>query len=237
MDGDSIQRVSNPGSMVDWVIADVSRRSLTRIDTCVVVHAAVAHRRGRALILPAPPEHGKTTTSLGLGGRGFGLLSDEAAVISMRDRILEPFPRPLMVSPDSMRLFPELRASLPPGYEAFRHMDHHVSFLDLGLDLDLNRERSSLSADIIVAPRFEAGATTRIEPMAASEALMLLTDQCFNLPAVGPRGFRVLGDVVGRAARYRLTIGSLETALDLIEELFADRGIELERATAAGSRT
>jgi hypothetical protein len=226
MDATSIQRVANPGSMLDWVIADVSKTALAANDSSVVVHAAVAHRDGRAVLLPAPPDHGKTTTSLGLVERGFGLLSDEAAVISMRDRLIEPFARPLMVSPDSMRLFPELRSSLPAGYEAFRHMDHHVSFLDIGQAAT----PSGVVADLIIAPRFEAGASTRLERLPASSVLMLLTDQCFNLARVGPRGFRVLAEVANAATCYRLTIGSLAEAADLIEGLFAERRASRGRA-------
>src|SRR5262245_57551001 len=119
-DGLQVQRGNGAGAMLTWVVADVSASVLRHVDDVVTVHAGAVSRDGVAVLLPAPPDHGKTTTTIGLIRAGFDLLSDECAAIGLLDGAVHPFPRPLIVAPDSMDLFPELRLSLPSWVKRFR---------------------------------------------------------------------------------------------------------------------
>src|SRR5262245_25904362 len=65
-DGRSVQRVANPGSMLEWVIIDSTRRAVRDDERFVAVHAGVVSSGGHAVLMPAPPDSGKTTLTAGL---------------------------------------------------------------------------------------------------------------------------------------------------------------------------
>ena len=62
----------------------------------LLLHAAVVEREGCAAILPAPPGSGKSTLCAALMNRGWRLLSDELALISLTDTTITPFGRPVV---------------------------------------------------------------------------------------------------------------------------------------------
>lgn len=211
-DGSSIQRVDNAGSMVDWIVADIGRRALMTSRSFVAVHAATASLGGVGVVLSAPPDHGKTTTVLGLALAGWEVLSDEAALVSPADGSIHAFPRPLMLSSETLGLFPTLSSSFPPAYEAFRRLTHHVAFADL----PAGRPGAPFLAACVVLPRFQRGSPTSLEPLSRAETLTALVDQCFNLRAFGGAAMAVLGRLVRDADCYRLTIGDLTAAVNLL---------------------
>jgi hypothetical protein len=219
-EGHSIQKADGPGSMIDWIVSDMSQRALCQATRVVSVHAACLVRDGTGLVLVGPPDHGKTTTALGLVRSGWSLLSDEAGAISLEDGRAQPFPRPLMVSGASMALFPGLVESLPAEYGLFRRTTHHVGFVDLGLQTP---EPATIS--LIVAPSYGADHETSLDPMTRSEALLLMLDQCFNFTELGDVAVTTLGQLSRDADCFRLTIGDLNTAVELLDALVDTRRV------------
>ena len=217
MDGTSIQRVGNPGSMIDWLIADVAQQALMESRTVVAVHAGTVAVGDRATLLPAPPEHGKSTTVAGLVQAGFSFLSDEAALVHPLDGRVYPFPRPLMLSPGSIRALPGLQRRLQ-GRQQFRHFRHHV----VPDDLRPGSAGTAAHVAFIVAPRYARGAQTLLEPMARPDALRLMLEQCFNLPVLRRVAVEALGRIVRDATCYRLSIGDLGEAVALIQSLYEE---------------
>jgi hypothetical protein len=220
VDGETIQRPPSPGSMLDWLIIDMTTNAVTNTADLVCVHASAAALDGRAIVLPAPPEHGKSTTVAGLVRAGWDLLTDEAALIDPRDDLLHPFPRPMMLSEMSIAALPGLADSLPASYEAFRRLDYHLT----ADDLRPGAIGSPARVAFVVFPSYAPGRTTALVPLARSEALMEMLRGTFNLERVGGRGVETLGRVVSSAVCYRLHIGELEPAVELIRGLFARDG-------------
>ncbi len=214
-DGLHVQRGNDAGAMLTWVVADVSAKVLAHADDVVTVHAGAVSRHGVAVLLPAPPNHGKTTTTIGLVRAGFDLLSDECAAIGLSDGDVHSFPRPLIVSPESMELFPELRSSLPPWVQGFRN----PSFLLPAEDVRPGCLAGPSRAGFVVAPRYEAGGPTTLEPMSRADMLALLLSQTFNLSVVGSAGVERLAEMLRDAECYRLRIGHLPGAIELIRSL------------------
>ena len=163
--GSRVQRGNGAGAMLTWVIADVSANALQRADAVVAVHAGVVASQGVAVMLPAPPDHGKTTTTMGLVRAGFDLLSDECAAVGLEDEVVHPFPRPLIVAPDAMALFPDLWTSLPSWVERFRKPDFLVPPQEVRHDC----LSEACEVGLVVAPRYEAGAPTVLEPMSRAD--------------------------------------------------------------------
>lgn len=214
-DGCSIQRGNGPGSMLTWVIADVGSRALKDASDHVTVHAGVVARAGVAVMLPAPPDHGKTTTTIGLVEAGFSFLSDESAAIALDDGLVYPFHRPLMLAPDAMALFPRLRASLPEWTDRFRNLNYLIA----AQDLRPGCLGEPCPVGFVVAPRFQAGVTTRLEPVSRAEMLTLLLEQTFNLQPLGTSAVERLARTVRDAECFRLTIGDLAGAVRAIGSL------------------
>jgi hypothetical protein len=73
----------------------------------------------------------------------------------------------------------------------------------------------------VVAPRYERGAATAIEPLRAAEALSTLAQHAFHIERDGQRTLDVLARMVEASSCYRLVSGDVTEAtnalLDLID--------------------
>lgn len=218
VNGRSTQRSPSVGSMLSWVIADMTESAVSTLSGYAAVHASAASADGGAVILPAPPAHGKTTTVAALVRDGWQFLTDEAALISLADGLVHPFPRPLMISPSSMAVLPGLKERLPDAYESFRHFDHHVAPDDLRPDC-LSEPAAVRS---IVFPSYVKGSPTALIPITRADALTGLLRSCFNFPELKGRAVRALARIASEAACYRLSIGATEPAVHLIQGLLEE---------------
>jgi hypothetical protein len=87
--------------LVDTVQRGLHGRGLTAI------HAAAVATPSGILVLAGASGQGKSTLALGLAHRGFGLLSDELAIVD-RDGTVFPYPRSVHVRPATLDLIPAL---------------------------------------------------------------------------------------------------------------------------------
>jgi hypothetical protein len=65
----------------------------------------------------------------------------------------------------------------------------------------------------VIAPRFEPGAPTRLEPLSRPAAVELLYGHAFNKHRFGSAGIRTLVSAVSRARCTRLFNGDLRSAV------------------------
>jgi hypothetical protein len=177
----------------------------------VVLHAAAATWQGRAVVLPAPMESGKTTTVTGLLLAGFGYLTDEAAAVSLSDLHVEPFHKSLSVDDGSWQVLSGLREQDAGGMPAQWQVP--VSGI----------ETSSLSARtplaFVVLPKYVAGADTVLAPIPRAEAAMELCASTFQFLEDPVRNLEGLATMCRAVECYRLTVGDLDTAVALVREL------------------
>ena len=75
----------------------------------VLVHAAAAAKGGRAVLLPAPMESGKTTTVAGLVRSGWQYLTDEMVALDPVSLRVLPYPRPMCIDRGSWDVLADLR--------------------------------------------------------------------------------------------------------------------------------
>lgn len=97
---------------------DVSRLASlfsASIRTHLLIHAGVLSHGGQGILIVAPSMHGKTTLTLELLRRGFDFLSDEVAAVGLKDALVHPFPRSLVIRSGSLALagFPPLPSDTP----------------------------------------------------------------------------------------------------------------------------
>ena len=73
----------------------------------ISIHSAAVATPGGILVIAGASGQGKSTLALGLAERGFGLLSDELAIVD-RDGSVLPYPRSVHVRPATLDLIPAL---------------------------------------------------------------------------------------------------------------------------------
>ena len=72
---------------------------------------------------------------------------------------------------------------------------------------------------VVVFPRYEAGANTVLEPLGRAEALVELARNTFRFKERGAPELELLAEVARGAECYRLTMGGLAPAVDLVAGL------------------
>ncbi|MGH2595276.1 MAG: hypothetical protein ACRDH7_04855 [Actinomycetota bacterium] len=204
---------------IDRLIWDTSTRAFES-GHYLYVHAGVASWGGQGVMLPAPPDHGKSTTVAALVRAGFDFLSDEAAALDLTDGTVHPFPRPVSLSSASLEALEGSGRGIPDPTDPHTDEEHRMA----PDDLRPGALGIACRARFIVAPSYRADDRTRLEPVDRTEMLRLLVEQTFNLTTFGGDGFRLLGDVVRGAECYRLTIADLPTAVHAIRGLFEKAG-------------
>lgn len=185
---------------------------LSAVTSRVVLHAAAAERDGVAVLLPGAMEAGKTTTVAGLLRAGFSYVTDEATALDPITLEVMAFHKPLSVDIGSWEVLEDLKPA----------------DADLGLAQWQVPPRSvgPLAADVvprlIVAPQYTAGAVTELKSISKAEMLVHLAGCTFDFAVQPRRNLDVLGRLVTGAGCHRLTIGDLDSAVRLIEQLVAD---------------
>lgn len=184
-----------------------------------LIHAGAVVARDVAVVLPAAPESGKTTTVGGLLRAGFGYLTDEAVAIDPETLLAQPYPKALSVDSGSWEVLADLRPE-------------HTSLVSGQWQVPPAAVRTDAVAGpapvrFVVSPRYRAGAETRLEPMAPADTLMVLADSTFNFRDHPGRDLAVLTRLVEGADGYRLTIGDLETAVTLVSDLVGSEQLDV----------
>ena len=203
-------RLDRALSVLLWhVNTEVVRRSTARYP---LVHAAAAVWDGAAVLLPAAPESGKTTTVAGLiDGAGFGYLTDEAVAIDPETLVAQPYPKPLSIDRGSWDVLPQLRPA---------HSDWVTGQWQVPAgSIRPNTVAKAAPIRFVVEPAYDPDATTRLEPMARAAMLVRLADSTFDFQAAPERNLAVLARVVEQADCYRLPISELGGGIQLIKKL------------------
>jgi hypothetical protein len=214
-DNERIQRPSHVGSMIEWVVADVTAEAIESADPFLVLHAAAVSWNHLGVVLAAPPDSGKTTLAAGLTRAGFTYMTDEAALIEPTSGVLHPFPRPLAMDLTSVSAVAALRDNLHADHQALTRYQYHVLPEELGATKSAVPCRISL----VLAPRYSKAAKTRIDRISPALAVKLLAENSFNFERFGASGLRLLADVVEGAECFRLQVGDLKEAVALVGEV------------------
>ncbi|MFN2472194.1 MAG: hypothetical protein ABR583_14645 [Gaiellaceae bacterium] len=187
------------------------------------VHAACVSTGCGGLLVAGTSGCGKSTLALALVRAGCDFLSDDLVFLARRNGDLNglAFPEPVDVTDDTIRLLPELRPLLdtPPraGWPKRQVPVEQV------YGASIERECRPL---MLVIPRIGDGVGSRLQPMAMRDALLelapnvLLTD-----PATSQAHLRVLAELAGGVACYRLETGSdLAAAAELLRSALLSAG-------------
>jgi hypothetical protein len=213
-DAHSIRAV-DAGSAIDHLIAEITTRALQSDHEYVAVHAGVVSRNGAGVLIPGPPGSGKSTLTSALVRGGFGFLSDEVALLEPGSSLMHPFPRPTALAPASMDL---LGLQPDPISDGFRHFE----CLFIPDELRPGSAGGPTEVDLVLIPELAPNRPASVEVLDRAEALHVIVEQCFDIGRLGGSAVGALGDLVKDAHCFRLQVGDLRSAVDLVKDLLAE---------------
>jgi hypothetical protein len=217
VEDEEVWSAGSAGGIAEHALWLISQDAVAQIVDHIAVHAAAASRGGMGVIMPAPPDAGKTTLVAGLVNAGFSYLTDEMALINPASGWVDPFPRALWMDRRSIALIAGLAERVEDDLIAREAPSVHVR----PDDLRPGAIGPSCPIALVVAPRYEPGAATVAEPMSRAEMLRLLLVNSPNAHRFGRRGPAILAGALRGADCYRLQVGDLEAGvravIDLVE--------------------
>ncbi|MCC6512012.1 MAG: HprK-related kinase A [Pirellulaceae bacterium] len=189
----------------------------------LLLHSAVIEREGCAVIMPAPPGSGKSTLCAGLVNRGWRLLSDELALISLIDATITPLGRPISLKNQSIEI---IRAFVPDA--VFSQVVHDTSKGSVSL-LKAPREHLLRINEIarprwVIFPQYEAGAIPQLSARSKASSMLELGRNSFNYVVLGLKGFEILSKVIDASDCYDFQYSQLNDAVAVFDELVSRRG-------------
>jgi HprK-related kinase A len=199
---------------LNWCVTSHSFEHLT-------LHAAVIERGGRAAILPAPPGSGKSTLCAALSHRGWRLLSDELALVSLADGALSPLARPVSLKNRSLQVLPAFAPETvlsAPTHDTTKGTVAHMRVPREHID----RMDETARPAWVIYPRYEPGSPPLLTPRPKADAMLELGRNAFNYGVLGRAGFDALAGLVDACAFHDFRYSRLDDAIALFDRLAAD---------------
>jgi hypothetical protein len=188
----------------------------------LLLHSAVIEREGCAVIMPAPPGSGKSTLCAGLVNRGWRLLSDELALISLTDASITPLGRPISLKNQSI----DIIRNFVPG-AVFSRTVHDTSKGSVALlkvpAEHLLRIQETARPRWVIFPKYVAGSTTQLAARSKANSMLELGRNSFNYMVLGRTGFEVLSRVIDASDCYDFQYSQLDDAVAVFDNLVAQR--------------
>lgn len=186
----------------------------------VVLHAAAVARDGRALVLPAAMESGKTTLAAGLIDRGWAYLSDEAAALTLDGTTVRAYPKPLSIDPGSQQVLAHWRPDA---------VDDEPASLQRGQWQVAATARpggqvvAEAAIAAVVLPRYEEGAATALAPLSRATAMARAAECAFAWQGEQLRErFAALAAAVRASACGELVVGDLDAACEAVARFWGE---------------
>jgi hypothetical protein len=187
--------------VVTYLLWEVSRLMFERSGERVHLHGAALVHNGRAVVLAGRSHAGKSTLAAWLTHRGWGFLTDEAALVDPTTLVVAPFWRPINV-----RRPGPLDPIVPDAHGDGGDAEVLVPASTIGT---LASEAPIAS---IAFPCFMPEDQAGLSPMSPAAALVELTQHFPGLMAGGRAGFRRLAHLVEAIPAYMLNFHDLDDA-------------------------
>ncbi|MCS7304266.1 MAG: HprK-related kinase A [Thermoguttaceae bacterium] len=197
---------------LNWAVTNLAHWYL-------MVHGAVLERSGKALVLSAKAESGKSTLAAALMLRGWRLFSDEIVLIRLSDAQLVPLARPICLKGASIQLIrqqdrlglvgPTLPDLVRGGIALVRPTSESVC-----------RMLEPAPVGWVLFPEFTPRTATQWTPLPKALAFIRLADNSFNYSLLGAAGFQTLAALLDQAhGCYKFRYSNLDEAVGWLERL------------------
>ncbi len=196
---------------LNWAIVNTAYQYL-------IIHAAAIERNGRAAILPAPPGSGKSTLCAGLVHRGWRLLSDEQALVSLDEPAITALARPVSLKNESIDVIRTFAEEAVIGCEVSETNKGTVALMKAPRDSVLRKSEPARPAWVIF-PRYAAGSAAQLTPRSKADTFLHIGNNAFNYSIHGTRGFDALARVIDGCDCYDFAYGDLDEAVEVFAAL------------------
>ncbi|MDQ3957322.1 MAG: hypothetical protein M3273_03265 [Actinomycetota bacterium] len=177
----------------------------------VFLHAGAVSKNGRALLLPARMDAGKSSLTAALLTAGWGYLSDELGAIDPVTGRIYPFPKLISLDESTMRFLPRLDGARGNAPTALN--ERFLSAADLGAE-----DAGPSEPRWIVFPTPDWQGPPRLEPLTSAGAVEKMAENCFNLYRYGDRGIVLLSRVGAGAETFVLRGGTPSERAELLTD-------------------
>jgi len=190
----------------------------------LLLHAGVAERNGKCVILPGQSRAGKSTLSAALSLSGWRLYTDEIGLLSLQTGKLEPLSRPAFLKGGSLAViensFPQAELG-PRGW--FEEEDVEIGHLRPQRE-HVQRAREPGDPGWLIFPRYVPGAVSELKPLPRGEAFIRLARLAINYSVLADRAFQGLTSLVEQCECFEFTYCRLDEAISTFAAL-ADRSL------------
>lgn len=218
LDDEGLLAATDADAVARYLLWHVNYTVITGSSPHLLIHAAGATEDGWAIALPGEMNAGKTTLVAGLVLDGLQFLTDELVALNLATGLIDPYPRPLNIGFGSWEVLAPLR---PPDRDTAEPLPELVWHVEpQSIRPDAVAQPAPLAW--VVAPRFEKGSPTRLEPMSRPEAAVVLHRNCFNHHRFGSDGVRALVTAVSRARCARMVSGDLGEAVRAVRRFMEE---------------
>ena len=196
---------------LNWCIATMAHQYL-------IVHSAIVAKGEHALILPGKPGAGKSTLCAALINRGWGLLSDEMALIEPETNIATPIPRPVSLKNESIEI---IRTFAPETTFGPIIEDTHKGTVTHIKPPENSVRNKSEKARIkwIVFPQFEPQSKLEVSKINNARALIQIAGETFNYGMLGLKGFKTLKNIISNSNIMSFRYSNLNEAIEWFDKL------------------
>jgi len=184
----------------------------------LLLHAAVIEREGFAVIMPAPPGSGKSTLCAGLIHRGWRLLSDELALISLQDASITGLGRPISLKNQSIDL---IRSYVPGAvFNRITHDTSKGSVTHLKVPQDhLTRIGELARPRWVIFPKYVANSSAQLVQRSKASSMLELGRNSFNYMLLGLAGFQTLSKIIDASECFDFQYSQLDEAASAFDNL------------------
>jgi len=196
---------------LNWTIANIAHQYL-------IIHSAIIEKDGYGLIMPGTPGSGKSTLCAALVNRGWRLLSDEMALLSLADGLIYPAPRPVSLKNKSIQIIKDFAPEAAFGNVVPDTLKGDIAHM-VAPESALLQQSIPVKPAFLVFPHYQDNAEKQLKQLSKSRALMTLAEHAFNFNILGEEGFDAMANMIDQVECYDFTYADLATALEGIDSL------------------
>ncbi len=196
---------------LNWCIGNHAHQFL-------IIHAATIEKDGCAAILPGPPGSGKSTLTAFLVHNGWRLLSDEMALLSLRDGSVTALARPISLKNQSIDIIERMVANAELSCRIEDTAKGTIALLKAPLD-SVARISEGAKPAWVIFPKFKKASEASLVPHSKADTLIEVGRNAFNYSIHGSHGFEVLSRLVDDCACYDFIYSDLNQARDIFAAL------------------
>ncbi|MDI6761160.1 MAG: hypothetical protein QMD05_10085 [Candidatus Brocadiaceae bacterium] len=186
----------------------------------ILLHSGAVVNGNKVLLLPGVSGSGKSTLTMGLVNCGFKYLTDEVTVINLSSLEAIPFQRPIYMYGWALPVSTEVKGN----FRFYRFWERYGGVIEpwqyaVPQGEAILPKDSRFEVAWIIFPRYNGDkkGDSHLIPISKAEAVFSLMQRGWNTPGFRDWGLKVWSELVKSAECYRLEMGDLKEACELVK--------------------